>query len=276
MRAARSDDEPRNRSFCDALNMYRARQVKDKRDRVYALMGLESDLQADYDASTDVAYIETVVASIKVSGSLHPLIRTSEVRRPSPLPSWVPDWCGAPDYGFDDQSGQMSWLSLQSYYNASAGKKAKIRDSGSTEILSVQGYLIDRVKDAGPRRTTLGEDILRCQDIKKHVSSQRNDVYPRGGESYDEVFWRVSMANVLPEWTDGRCEYRPATSEDKTECELRLDESHSKDYQNQRESSAGTFSPRTRDCLDSATRVSRQETAYIFSSDSRCRLYCDR
>jgi hypothetical protein len=100
----------------------------------------------------------------------------------------------------------MSWPSLQSYYDASAGKEAKIRDSGSREILSLQGYMIDRVKDAGPRHTTLGEGILRCREIKEQVSSQKNDV-SRGGESYVEAFWRVSMANVLPGWTDGRYEY---------------------------------------------------------------------
>lgn len=227
MRAARADNHPPNRSFCDALNMYRARQVTHDKDRVYALMGLEPNLWADYTVSAYVAFITTVVTSIKVSGSLHPLIRTSEKSRPLSLPSWVPDWCSAPDLKANNQSSQMSWLSLQGYYNASAGRKAKIRDSGSREILSLQGYLVDRVKETGPRHTKLGSEIEDCKKIVGRSSSQKNDVYPRGGKPYDEAFWRVSMADVLPEWNGDRCEYRRATSEDKAYCEEGLDEARS-------------------------------------------------
>ena len=80
---------------------FRDRVSSDRRDRVYALLGVlqNSGVKPDYSLDHRAAYADAVVSIIRNTKALDMLWRPREFDRDPMLPSWVPDWTARVDTG---------------------------------------------------------------------------------------------------------------------------------------------------------------------------------
>lgn len=228
IRAIMSVSTYRDGTFWEALNIFRPRQTSDPKDRVYALLGLGSDLRPDYSLSLEDIFIGAVRNSIASTGLLHSLLRTTERRRSPTLPRWVPDWCAdIPTEGWYSVYFSMSWYYLYGYYDAAGGTKAITREPSEKSALCVQGFLVDQIQAVKPQswKDGIRAQILRCQALVDDTVKKHGETYPRGG-TYDEALWRVCVADVVYSFKDGKPDYRRVTSEDEAYCRklLRADD----------------------------------------------------
>lgn len=81
---------------------WRFRQATDPRDKIYALLGMRSDVQlpsvpsCDYTVDVRTLFTRVTVDLINMCGDLNPLIgRRGEPSALADLPSWVVDWSGS-------------------------------------------------------------------------------------------------------------------------------------------------------------------------------------
>lgn len=202
--------------FWEALNMFRERGASNPKDRVYALLGLGSDLQPDYTLSLEEVFTGAVRASIETTGSLHSLLRTAEEVRSPEVPRWAPDWCAKlPSATW--YSVSMPWYYQFSYYDAAKRTKAKMRTPRDRSELCLQGFIIDRVRAVVPPPWNDGfkAKIAACQALADETSKRHENAYPRGG-TYDDAWWRTAVADMMYYGDDTK--YLRAKPEDEALC----------------------------------------------------------
>ncbi|KAF5581096.1 heterokaryon incompatibility (het-6OR allele) [Fusarium pseudocircinatum] len=77
------------------LQDFSSRKATDDRDKVFALLGLASDVETikpNYSLSTVQVYRSTVIDFIKHTGSLTALSGDMKRKNSGGIPSWIPDW----------------------------------------------------------------------------------------------------------------------------------------------------------------------------------------
>ncbi|KAF4973369.1 hypothetical protein FSARC_347 [Fusarium sarcochroum] len=172
-----------------ALNVFRVRHASDPRDKVYAYLGLASNVSANYALPHEEVFKLTTRSLIEESGRLGCLLRTAEEERSPTLPTWAPDWCAS----FDDKrySHEINWFYLYPFYDAADSTKAKTRASSSEVVLDLQGLVLDSIVRVG--------DILDTpRSMKEMVTEWQDKVfgeYPLGG-TYREASCRTILADI--------------------------------------------------------------------------------
>jgi hypothetical protein len=137
----------------------RSRKTTDNRDRVFAVLGLASDvispkfpgginLKPDYTLSTGEVYLQTAQRLIQHSKNLVVLgaagLNTYQSAEVEGLPSWVPDWSlqGAPH--------PLTQRSLNDRYAATPHSTCTSYFSGCGRELFIEGHIVDIVATSRP------------------------------------------------------------------------------------------------------------------------------
>ncbi|EEU46690.1 uncharacterized protein NECHADRAFT_77319 [Fusarium vanettenii 77-13-4] len=173
----------------DALNIFRARHASDPRDRIYAYLGLGSDISANYSIPHEEVFKLAARALVEETGTLYSLLRTYEENRSPSLPTWAPDWCA--DFKERDYDNELAWLFLHHCYRAAGEVKAITRLSSSDAVLDLQGLVLDRIVAAGH---VLNTDC-RMKEIITEWQHTPNSEYPQGG-TYKEASWRTILCDM--------------------------------------------------------------------------------
>jgi hypothetical protein len=124
------------------LQRFHCRQAKDPRDKVFGLLGLlrHVSIQLDYNMSTAQVFVRTALSIMMSSRGLD-LLAGPRPSIESELPSWCPNWAGAP--------GEREWERAQSLqlYNASRNSPghAQLHDTNIGPALEIEGILLDQI-----------------------------------------------------------------------------------------------------------------------------------
>jgi hypothetical protein len=208
---------------------FRPLEASDKRDKVFALLGLTTDWQGitpmspNYKIDAAAVFTQTAIRNIGSSASLSVLAGDLDAtlgrKREAGLPSWVMDWA-LPCLPIETER-----VKAQRMYNASGGRIGEVVLHDRHSILQVEGVHVD--------------DVITVGDVSRHM--QISDMLAvirqwnlaamafedtRGSESryptgctYSEAFWRtllgdlVQVASVANTSTDEK-QYRKAIADD--------------------------------------------------------------
>lgn len=218
------------------LVRFRSRHATDRRDKVFAFLGLLKDhfLTPNYDKATHEVYTKVAKRIIKSTGSLE-VLTSARPNTSEELQTWVPDWSITP--------GKHEWqrVELLQLYNASKGMEpvAGMHYSLSpTPLLLVSGIWVDRVRDVlqsspapedGYSRfhTTVSRwQFEACKALKILHKASPGKVFLSEDESmmssaewieggYSDAFWRLMCGDIM--YTSGANSegtYRRAQPED--------------------------------------------------------------
>lgn len=198
----------------DASNLFRNRQASDKRDRVYALLGLGSTLSADYSLSHEEVFKHAARSFISEYGGLESLLRAKEKSRSSSLPTWVPDWCT--DVDMECFDAEIGWLRIYDFFDASRTARAVMKNTTSDDVLVLKGFAIDHVVTLGDSLDRGGDAVKvvnQWQDIVHKYCATNGQIYALGG-TYHDAFWRTVLADIRTIPEDNGSVYRRAVTTD--------------------------------------------------------------
>ncbi|KAJ0122367.1 hypothetical protein J7T55_002880 [Diaporthe amygdali] len=199
------------------LRKFRAKDASDKRDKVYALIGLvnfwgqDEPLIPDYGLRLSKVYWQTTKRLIRSSKTLAVLSGTTAAGKQiqAGFPTWVTDWSYRPS------SDEADRLNSQHLYNAADQAMEGIKIHGQT-LLEAKGYSLDRVSLVLSWNAIFGED-LRTQAAywKFRLPWPENTAYLHGG-TLRTAFWRTICGNVIyvPEARTERERFRKAVASD--------------------------------------------------------------
>ncbi|KAF4339480.1 heterokaryon incompatibility (het-6OR allele) [Fusarium beomiforme] len=204
------EESDKNTLIRMALEMFRFRNASDRRDCVYAYLGLGSKALADYTIPHETAFRYVVRSLIQESKNLGPLLRIAEhdQARSQTLPSWCPDYGSASWFqSHEDVDQEFGWLYMYSWYRASGQKGPLTRYSLIDSWLDLEGVLIDKVaKSEGPMYNT--------DDKARSLSEwhQRRDPRCCQRGPYEEVGWCEMMRDIYVVFSNNPRDYtRPRT-----------------------------------------------------------------
>ena len=165
------------------LDLHRAREATDARDKVYGLMGLANPddavyraVNVDYGKSAGQLFADVAISAIKITSSLD-ILRRCHRTRAADIPSWAPDWstpCGYKSlrtrYTVEIKDGEedvkddeaetddaakgvvaskgddVAAEPPRNFYNAAKASTPEFEVSVDRMVLSVKGVLFDQVK----------------------------------------------------------------------------------------------------------------------------------
>ncbi|KAJ0120754.1 hypothetical protein J7T55_015486 [Diaporthe amygdali] len=200
------------------LVRFRSRHATDRRDKVFAFLGLLKDhfLTPNYDKATHQVYSEVAKRIIKSTESLE-LLTSAKPNTSEDMGTWVPDWSTTP--------GKHEWqrLELLQLYNASKGMAPVAgmhHTSMPTPLLLVSGIWVDRVMEvfqssSAPEdgysrfQTTVSHwelqarksfKILHKASLGEHHLSEDESImsytdWIEGG--YSDAFWRLLCGDMM-------------------------------------------------------------------------------
>ncbi|ORY08964.1 heterokaryon incompatibility protein-domain-containing protein [Clohesyomyces aquaticus] len=206
---------------------FRPLEASDKRDKVFALLGLTTDWQGmpplspDYSADVGAVFVQTAIRNILMSASLSVLSGDLEAtlnrKRLTDIPSWVMDWA------LPCLPVEIERVQSQKMYNASGGRTSEVSFHHRHSILHVQGLLVDQVIAVGDvsRHTQISDTcaVIRQWNLLAMAFEEKRGNYPSGCSYYD-AFWRtlvgnlVQMASVANSIDGKQTAYRKTTAED--------------------------------------------------------------
>jgi hypothetical protein len=196
-------------------------RTSDHRDRIYALLGMASDVaylnvEPEYNLHWIKVYTETTIALLKAHGPmiLSYCVPADEHRRHPDLPSWVPDWrrmIRHPLQGWDASFNYKACGSPRNDLPTASISPAK--------ILSIRGAVFDQVSFVGqtPRGNRFSvlesrEDItIAISNFKREYIRRTEDTKhatwrPSTKRYEEEALWRAPAANqILRAGTEGPC-----------------------------------------------------------------------
>jgi hypothetical protein len=204
---------------------YRSLEASDKRDKVYALVGLTTNWQGktplapNYSLDVGSTFLQTSLSTIRRSASLSILAGDFSAalgrKRLKGIPSWVMDWA------LPCLQLEVDRVSSLSMYNTSGGLKAPIRFHHLHSILEVEGAYIDDVVSVGEvSRHTQITDTLHVIREWKFLVSQIAEQFPSypNGTTYRKAFWRTLIGDIVHTGhlanSDTDLPYRRATKAD--------------------------------------------------------------
>jgi len=205
---------------------FRPLEATDKRDKVFALLGLTTNWQGlpaflpDYSSSAATIFTQTAVGNIKRSGSLLPLAGDLEAvlsrKRLQGIPSWVIDW------SLPCLPTEIERVTSLHAYDASGSRRGSVRFQPSSQLLEVEAAYIDHVVIVGDvsRHTQINDTYaaLRGWRSLTRAFERTNEQYPSGG-TYEGAFWRTLIADLIftgttPATRGSHGVYRRATVDD--------------------------------------------------------------
>ncbi|WJG36102.1 heterokaryon incompatibility protein-domain-containing protein [Fusarium oxysporum Fo47] len=192
-----------------ALEMFRFRHASDRRDCVYAYIGLGSKVLADYTIPYETAFKYVVRSLIQESNNLGPLVRIAEhaETRSATLPSWCPDYGSSFLETYENLDQEFGWLYMYNWYQAGGRNGPTSRFSLIDSRLEQQGIVIDKV--------TKAEGPIYNTDTKDEIfSAWYQDRDPRVCclGSYEEVGWCELMRDMFIVFSNKPRDYsRPRT-----------------------------------------------------------------
>jgi hypothetical protein len=217
---------PRDATVLSLLWKFRPLQATDKRDKVFALLGLATNWQEqppvspDYHQSIAETFIHTALDNIRRSGSLSVLAGDLEAvlnrKRLEKLPSWVMDW------SLPCLPTEIERVNSLQMYNASGGRKGTVRFLPKHGLLEIEAVFVDQVCVVGEvsRHTQLSDTcaVIRACNLLTKTFEQRLQAYPTGG-TYDNAFWRTLVGDLMytsigPNIHEESDAYRRAKAED--------------------------------------------------------------
>ncbi|KAF5716021.1 putative BAS1-transcription factor [Fusarium globosum] len=127
------EESDRNILVRMALEMFRFRHASDRRDCVYAYLGLGSKALADYTIPHEMAFKYVARSLIQESNNLGPLIRIVEhaETRSATLPSWCPDYGSSFPETYENLDQKFGWLYMYNWSQA-GGRDGPTRSRKST------------------------------------------------------------------------------------------------------------------------------------------------
>ena len=206
---------------------FRPLEASDKRDKVFALLGLTTNWQGrapvlpDYNIDVGMTFIQTAISSIQRTRSLSVLAGDLDAalgrKRLKGIPSWVMDWA------LPCLPQEVDRVNSLRIYNASGGRSSPVRLHQLHSILEVEGVYIDDVVAIGEvsRHTQITDTctIIREWNLLMRTFEQEFARYPNG-DTYDNAFWRTLIGDLLQAGTDESflhkraAAYRRATPDD--------------------------------------------------------------
>lgn len=199
------------------LRKFRNRDASDKRDKVFALIGLvnfwgqDQPLIPDYETRLSEVYWKTTKHLIRSSKTLAVLSGTTASGRQisAGFPTWVTDWSYRPS------SDEADRLNSQYLYKAAGEAMDGISIHGHT-LLETKGYCVDRIAMIQGGNSALKADTrAKVANWKWLLSRYDSAAYVHGGWMKN-AFWRMICGNVIyiPEARTERERFRNATASD--------------------------------------------------------------
>lgn len=199
------------------LRKFRNRDASDKRDKVFALVGLvnfwgqDQPLTPDYRLRLSKVYWETTKHLIRSSNTLAVLSGTtaSGKQTSAGFPTWVTDWSYRPS------SDEADRLNSQHLYSAAGKVMDGVNIHGQT-LLETKGYCVDIISMVQDTNATLGKDVQkRVANWKPCLPWPDNAPYAHGG-SVKTAFWRMICGDFIyvPEAKTERESFRKAIAPD--------------------------------------------------------------
>ncbi|KAK2611612.1 hypothetical protein N8I77_004944 [Diaporthe amygdali] len=197
---------------------FRNRHATDRRDKVFAFLGLLKDhfLTPNYDKATHQVYSEVAKRIIKSTESLE-LLTSARPNTSEDMGTWVPDWSTTP--------GKHEWqrVELLQLYNASKGMApvAELHHTSMpTPLLLVSGIWVDRVMDVFQSSSAPEDGYSRFQTTVSHwelqarksfkilhkASSGQHNLSEDGSimsytewveGGYSDAFWRLLCGDIM-------------------------------------------------------------------------------
>lgn len=186
------------------LWMFRPHESTDKRDKIFALIGLVTNWQdkpairPDYKMSVSTTFVQTAANIILrteslsiLAGDLNAVLNRTRVEN---LASWVMDW------SLPCLPVEIDRVNSLRMYNASRRHISPVRLHQQHSILEVSGFYVDYITDVGEvtRHTQISDTMatISCwnRQIKRHQEIRSS--YPTGC-TYDEAFWRTLIGDIV-------------------------------------------------------------------------------
>ncbi|OAG03606.1 HET-domain-containing protein [Paraphaeosphaeria sporulosa] len=211
---------------------FRPLESTDKRDKIFALLGLVTDWQneppmlPDYQMDVSTTFVRTAASTIQrtksltvLAGDLGAILNRKRVEH---LATWVMDW------SLPCLPVEIDRVCSLGMYNASGGHSSPVRLHLQHSILEASGWYVDYVIAVGDvsRHTQISEALAAIRswhfETKRH--EELHSSYPTGC-TYDEAFWRTLIADIVHSPSSGdlghmwrknndTASYRRATRED--------------------------------------------------------------
>ena len=213
-------------TLLDLLWKFRPLQATDKRDKVFALLGLTTDWQKlpalipDYNNDAATTFTLTAWGNLRRAGSLTVLAGDLEAvlnrKRLDGLPSWVMDW------SLPCLPTEIERVGTLSMYNASGNREGSVCYNPVNNALGVEAVYIDYVSTIGEasRHTQISDTcaVIRAWKLLTSPFEQGVKPYPTG-ELYQDVFWRTLIGDLIrtgtaPNTRGMKSSYRRATKDD--------------------------------------------------------------
>lgn len=155
------------------LVRFRSRHATDRRDKVFAFIGLLKGhfLTPNYDMTTHQVYLEVAQRIIQSTKSLG-LLTSAKPNGSEGMQNWVPDWSITPE------KNEWQRVELLQLYNASKGMApvaAMHHTRVSAPLLLVSGIWVDRVRDAFQPSSAPEDGYSRFQTIVSHWKDWAQD-----------------------------------------------------------------------------------------------------
>jgi hypothetical protein len=188
----------------------------DPRDRIYGLLALSNDndklgIKPDYaNSCTEQIYTSTARAIIK-AGDLDLLRLVQFPKYRNQLPSWVPDWRGRLYPCFSTVTPNPTQLRL---FASSGSTTPSLLSTDSSNILGVEGYLVDEIEDVGSPWFVPDDaefNSVVCHNYLSQIKYMCTIAAAKGFTIYDdpqrksEAFWRIPIGDVEDTVTRSIC-----------------------------------------------------------------------
>lgn len=198
-------------------------EASDPRDRVYAIMGLASDLltlglSSDYEKSCTDAYISAAETILGNSGTIDILYAVTWPKHIQSMPSWVPDWTTSVPATFGLR--QMGRFSASG--KASCAHPTFASDPSGSKIMTLRGYRVDKVRMTFSRlpnafiesgficQATIRRVVDLLREITHIETMACDDLAAK--HARDEAFWRAPIADCDAVFNINH-KYRPTATE---------------------------------------------------------------
>jgi hypothetical protein len=185
-------------------------QAEDKRDRVYALLGMtedadDPDLHISYSEPFSLVFERVARFLVRKADPMAVLYHPTNRFVSDAIPSWIPDWTSPILY---------SSLELQSdpqgerLYKTSGSSKCRIAFGSDRRDLVVSGGFVDQIRKTGVGDLHRGtrQDAVPDEEywefLKQWLEEAQEmindlDTYPTGEHVYN-AYWRTLIADIGP------------------------------------------------------------------------------
>jgi hypothetical protein len=197
-------DQPDDATVLSLLWKFRPLQASDKRDKIFALLGLTTNWQGrplvlpDYKKTIAETFTHTTVGNIRRARSLSVLAGDLEAvlnrKRLAGIPSWVMDW------SLPCLSTEIERVNSLGMYNASGGCTGTVRFYPDHDCLETAAVYIDHVVAVGDvsRHTQISDTcaVIRACNLLMKTFEQQFQRYPTG-TTYTNAFWRTLIGDLM-------------------------------------------------------------------------------